>query len=163
MPSTIPNHDNALFDTIRSLERRVQALETRRRGNRPWGSYYAGNGITYATGADRVILWDEWSESTFMMNPFAGLLSVPNDGVYESTFITGKAGTARLATVKVFRSNTGTTLASRDLLFDANDYFNVWHVPLTLNAGDTIRITVNPSGGNLTLATDAAWLFRKLG
>lgn len=164
MPSLTPDPTKALFDRLRSLESRLQALEGRRKQRRPWGWYSAGNGITYPASTNTPIAWDDYAEVVSMVNPFTGTFTIPFDGPYKFHFITPVVGTARTVECSIYRTNTSTTLASRDMAFaSAVGTFYPWITVVSLNESDTVQFRVNPSGGSAILSTDATLLVERIG
>lgn len=164
MPSLVPDPDRALLDRLAATEARLQALEMRRRVGRAYGWYQGGNGTFYALGAPRTILWDQASieDPVSAMNPFAGTYVAPFNGAYEVTLVLGAGNVGTTVTAALFRTNTGTTLASRDLAIETTDRYNPWIHTVNLSAQDIFRVTIQPLA-SFTMGEAATLIVRQVG
>ncbi len=164
MPSLVPDPDRALMDRLAATEARLRALETRRQVGRPYGWYLGGDGTFYASGAPRTILWDQASieDPVSAMNPFDGTYVAPYHGAYEVALILGVSNVATVAKATLFRTNTGTALASRDLDIVTTDAYNPWVHTVNLSAQDIFRVTIQPLA-SFTMGTAATLIVRQVG
>lgn len=160
MPSVTPN-DNDLIGRLAAMERRLSALEARRRSNRIWINASGGTTQTFNNGSYTPVNWDTVGANTNMPGIWSGTgpeIVLPFSGTYMFlvTMPLVNSGSITFDVGLQLTPSGGSPVQMRttSLITYTGGTKQLW-VPVMgdMQTGDSLAIALTALGGARTLAS----------